>query len=381
MTPEYKFVINLFIVVSVSVLLYGVHLMLFMNAIYLLARKHKAQAHRYFHIVALTVLLLLATVAVIVGIIGSAGGIALAVEVSDKTITTEEQFKGNAVILNILEDTLLLFYSLTNTVADTILLLRLYTVWGRQKRIVVVPVIVVILNNILAILVNVIRLRQSVKDKKNQSISKLDDSSTATIMTITFMIVTLSVNALVTGLIAGRIWWISRKINASYGHKGTQQKYRRAIAIILESGMLYPVLILITVIIGVIIPESPTLSAILAEVVAIAPTLIIVRVAKGITVSDVKTAVHDPGTARLDTGRAEGGGIDAREKLLTVRFASGEANTQLTSGINLTTHASGDTFTSEDSPAINTYHTAQSKMSTAPAVNVTSPGQVHSVSS
>ena len=54
-------------------------------------------------------------------------------------------------------------------------------------------------NSVLAVVVHAIRLRHDVMDRKNQSVSKLAESSI--IMTITFMIVTLSVNALVTGLI------------------------------------------------------------------------------------------------------------------------------------------------------------------------------------
>ncbi|KIK57250.1 hypothetical protein GYMLUDRAFT_247208 [Collybiopsis luxurians FD-317 M1] len=407
MALKYDFVINPFIVIFISVLLYGVHLTLFINAIYLLTRKQRVQAHRYFHIVTLVALFLFATAAIIVDIIGSAGAIIVTFELFDGTITTVEQSNGSILLLNILEEVILLMYSLANIVADAILLFRLYAVWGRRRSVLVVPVIVVILNNILAIIDTAIRLRVNVMvdgPEKNQSMSDSDMfwAENATVMTFTFMIVNLVVNTLVTGLIgespnilgslhfihillafleAGRIWWISRNINALYGRKGSQRKYARVVAIILESGVLYPVSILVALVITQRIPTSPNLFAILAEVVAIAPTLIIVRVAMGVDINEEQGVVYNTGIARIDTERVEGRGKDAQGILSTLMFATGENDTQFTSVVNLSTaHGSCDTSTNEDNRAIKTYHTARSRMSSAPPVRVTSrfltlPGQ------
>ncbi|KIK57254.1 hypothetical protein GYMLUDRAFT_75753 [Collybiopsis luxurians FD-317 M1] len=338
MALQYSFVIDPFIVITIGVLLYGIYLTLLSSAIYLLAWRQSAQGHRKFHIVALVALFIFATAAVVVDIIGSAGAIIVTFEDFDGTITSAEQGKSKALFLNILEETVLLMYSLANIVADIILISRLYIVWGCRKRVVVVPVIIVILNNILAILDATIRLKVVlvVDGPENETMSTSDIfwTENATVMTLSFMIVNLVVNTLVTGLIAGRIWWISRKINASYGRNGSQRKYRRVIAIILESGVLYPVSILIALLIGQLVVPSPNLFAILAEIVAIAPTLIIVRVAMGVDVNDEQTAVYHPEGASSGIRGAEQEGFKEQEKLSALRFASGD-NTQFTSVINL----------------------------------------------
>ncbi|KAF5372276.1 hypothetical protein D9757_009650 [Collybiopsis confluens] len=133
-------------------------------------------------------------------------------------------------------------------VADAILIFRLYAVWGFRKRVIIAPLTITVLNNILAILDAAIRLKVViiVDGPEDQVMSESDIfwAENATTMTLAFMIVNLLVNTLVTSLI--------------------------------ESGMLYPVAILLALVLLHVLSHCPNLFAILAEVVAIAPTLIIV---------------------------------------------------------------------------------------------------------
>ncbi|KAF8823254.1 hypothetical protein HHX47_DHR10000398 [Lentinula edodes] len=149
-----------------------------------------------------------------------------------------------------------MMYSFANVAADAVLLYRLYAVWGFRKRVIIAPLIIAVLNNVLAVLDASIRLKiiLVVDGPEDQIMSPSDIfwTENATIMTLAFMIVNLVTNTLITGLI---------------------------------------VAILVALLIGELVVPNPSLFALLAEVVAIAPTLIIVRVAMGVNV-DI-----DPSTA------------------------------------------------------------------------------------
>ncbi|EEB95309.1 hypothetical protein MPER_05736 [Moniliophthora perniciosa FA553] len=57
-----------------------------------------------------------------------------------------------------------------------------------------------------------------------------------------FVIVNIFTNALVTLLIAGRIFWISHQLRAVLG-RNVMNMYRTIIAITLESGIIYPIIL------------------------------------------------------------------------------------------------------------------------------------------
>ncbi|KIK57248.1 hypothetical protein GYMLUDRAFT_61538 [Collybiopsis luxurians FD-317 M1] len=140
-------------------------------------------------------------------------------------------------------------------------------------------------------------------------------------------------------------------VSSSYRQKGTQQNYRRVVAITLESGVLYPVVIFVVLVVGQLIPTTPNLFAILAEVVAIALVPIIMRLTLGDNINDERTSTHNPELVESDIRRAEEGSMNSRERPSTFE--------------------GGDTSTVEDNDT--TYHPAQSNMSLAPFSNTTSP--------
>ncbi|KAK1223679.1 hypothetical protein PQX77_013437 [Marasmius sp. AFHP31] len=87
-------------------------------------------------------------------------------------------------------------------------------------------------------------------------------------------------NLLITTLTASRIWWLSRKARESNPDSGAHRLYVRIVAIILESGSLYPIVSFIDIglsenasKIGVPIRLLPTVTLI----AGIAPALMIVR--------------------------------------------------------------------------------------------------------
>ncbi|KAJ3889141.1 hypothetical protein GG344DRAFT_79073 [Lentinula edodes] len=283
MAFKYAFVINPFIVISIGVMLYGFYLALFPTALYHLCRNRGGWSHK-FSIAALVALFIFATTALVLDIIGSAGAIILTFEDFDGTVVSAAQGKSKALFLNILEELVLMMYSFANVAADAVLLYRLYAVWGFRKRVIIAPLIIAVLNNVLAILDASIRLKiiLVVDGPEDQIMSPSDIfwTENATIMTRAFMIVNLVTNTLITGLI---------------------------------------VAILVALLIGELVVPNPSLFALLAEVVAIAPTLIIVRVAMGVNVDiDPSTANN---TGSLNTVPMSVGGNEG-PKVSALRFAS-----------------------------------------------------------
>ncbi|THV00206.1 hypothetical protein K435DRAFT_611598, partial [Dendrothele bispora CBS 962.96] len=87
---------------------------------------------------------------------------------------------------------------------------------------------------------------------------------------------------------AGRIWWIGRQVSK---HLGSEQSRvtRYNMAICFESGVIYPLALLPAFVINL----SDTslvfvdLTPVLIQIVGIAPTLIVVRIALGISIENV----------------------------------------------------------------------------------------------
>ncbi|KAJ7655880.1 hypothetical protein B0H17DRAFT_1098788 [Mycena rosella] len=121
-----------------------------------------------------------------------------------------------------------------------------------------------------------------------------------------------STNVLASGLAAGRIWWISRRAATLLGRKSRMKmKYWYLTAILVESGVIHPAGLIITIALF-LSPATPTVSVLISigalyHLVGIAPTLIIVRVGLGVSTDDVDKCVTIT-NSRLPT---RGRGIDA----------------------------------------------------------------------
>ncbi|KAJ7630243.1 hypothetical protein FB45DRAFT_531395 [Roridomyces roridus] len=94
---------------------------------------------------------------------------------------------------------------------------RCYVIWGRNKAVVVLPVMLVLCTAALAV-----------------AIQYSLDSVTAT--QVGFLSIAIT-NFVLTGLTAGRIWWLKRQ--SSHPKNPLGKRYNNAIAIIIESGALY----------------------------------------------------------------------------------------------------------------------------------------------
>jgi len=147
-----------------------------------------------------------------------------------------------------------------------------------------------------------------------------------------FMIVNAISNMLMTLMIAGRVWWLSRSLQKGLpsGVHLSHDWYHRTLAVVTESGMIYPVYLTLQTIllsdpVDINIPNYVCIGTI---IVGLAPTLIAVRVGLGSTVdnqslpsatlqSELIFATHprSPFTHVLDIAPAGDEDISARSSI------------------------------------------------------------------
>ncbi|GJJ15537.1 hypothetical protein Clacol_009815 [Clathrus columnatus] len=156
-------------------------------------------------------------------------------------------------------------YATNNILADGLVIYRCYIVWGYNWKVIIVPVIMLIATTVSAYIA-VYNFSQ-VRSGENVFAGSIAAWGTA------LFSLTLATNILVTSLIAGRIWWVSRGHRNHIGRRH-MQKYTQAVAIMY-------------------VANNSALSLIaydaLAQIVGIVPTLIIVRVGLGLTKQDATT--------------------------------------------------------------------------------------------
>ncbi|THU94431.1 hypothetical protein K435DRAFT_860559 [Dendrothele bispora CBS 962.96] len=178
------------------------------------------------------------------------------------------------------------FYVLANIIADTILIHRCYKIWGAKKKIIVLPVFISIINNGLALVSLFTGLIEVIE------VSTYDSS---------FLAVNFLTNLFIPFMIAGRIWWIENQVSELLPSRKSNL-VRRTMAICLESGIMYPLALLPGLVLTFPRPGKPIVwfIPILLQVVGIAPTFIIVRVALGISIENVQDTIRNEENGQRD---------------------------------------------------------------------------------
>lgn len=175
----------------------------------------------------------------------------------------------------------------TNTIlADTLLLFRCYVVWGYRRRVVVGPALLLLAATVCVYLF------------EGASIRLFGHSWVYLAMTFAF-------NVIVTGLTAGRIWYLARRTP----HR---QRYNTSVAILLESGAIYCVYMILDLAFYHNSAGNAVLDAGLIQVVGIVPTLIIVQVGLGRAVHEVEENGACSDCRTITDGRASRFSMDAR---------------------------------------------------------------------
>ncbi|KAJ8085684.1 hypothetical protein PM082_004502 [Marasmius tenuissimus] len=176
-------------------------------------------------------------------------------------------------------------------IMDCFLVQRCYVIWGFRKSILYPFAFIVLVTDGMGFVATAVMI--AAYHQNNLTLYQ----KTFDIMQ-PLVIITVAYDSILTLLTAGRIWWITRKA----GQMAESTAYARydfkvIVATILESGLLYSATLLISVVVprftdpGAhgLSPFDPNVISI--QMAAIAPTLIIVRIAYGQAVESVQQVV------------------------------------------------------------------------------------------
>ncbi|KAI3605484.1 hypothetical protein WG66_005970 [Moniliophthora roreri] len=177
--------------------------------------------------------------------------------------------------------------------ADTMLIHRCYTIWGCRKR-VVLPLIAALSVTHSLVFAAAVMEGIGMYNSKDKWRWALFDK--AALISAGGWNAGAGLNMILTGLTAGRIWWISRQARSILS-QAVNRQYTAIVAIILESGVIYPVLQIAYIIMLRITDPARKgnipvdLFPVVYQTAGIAPTLIIVRAASGRAIESVDQAV------------------------------------------------------------------------------------------
>ncbi|KAF7293171.1 Ras-GEF domain-containing protein [Mycena chlorophos] len=255
---------------AVDSLSFGIYTSLFVQCLHLLY--HTRRAHYRLYLSAMCALYLLSTLHIVLAFTWAA-----ITDTADYAIYEVFSLKqplpvlsrpGDPPVVHALATLIKALWVVSNGIADAVLIHRLYIIWGGNPRAVALPVVSYSLTMISAVV----------------DLLPLPPAATRSALIVAMSSVFLT-NVLSSALTAGRIWFMSRSCKRVVGTK-RRARYTQLMVIILESGLIYPALLVITIAVFVA-PTTPTVAvlscfAVLYHIVGIAPTLIIVRVSSGV---------------------------------------------------------------------------------------------------
>ncbi|KAF7342236.1 hypothetical protein MVEN_01811600 [Mycena venus] len=293
--------------VAVEWFLYGIYVVLFCFCVKTLRRSRVR--HRLALFVAISVIFVFCTLHWILQLV-NAGELLTVLEkmahVKEKVNTDELMKRWNQI--NIVMGAV---YVTSNLIADSIFVYRCYCIWGFRRRIIAVPVTLLIASGCLGY--------------ASVIVCGLEELSEFLFINIFFplaVVFSVLTNVMLMALTAGRIWWIARGARAIMGPAVVQQ-YRTVIAMILESGALYCIPGLLYLITFATRPSSTqVIFAALTQIVGIAPTIIVVRVGLGNSVDSVDSF-------RAGGPAVQGSVLDIRAEVEGLDYWDGEKDQEM----------------------------------------------------
>ncbi|KAF5343280.1 hypothetical protein D9758_016310 [Tetrapyrgos nigripes] len=287
--------LGLIVSLALTGVLYGAYGILFVICMYII-RCRKGTVGKA-HQIALIFLFALATLGFIFGCIESTMGVSALGSVQALRLVSEDTHTASITTQTIVFG----LYTLANTIADIVLIQRCYRIWGFKKRIIVFPAFISAVNNGLALVRTIAMVNDQVQDINSllDTMEKVDGLGATTFKS--FIGVNFFMNLLLPLMMAGRIWWIARQASKCIAiRKNSLTLSRLSLAVCLESGIIYPVALLPPLVIylrqdiyrnAIFINLGGDLIPILIQVVGIAPTFIIVRVALGTSIENVQDTI------------------------------------------------------------------------------------------
>ncbi|KAF7362545.1 hypothetical protein MVEN_00602600 [Mycena venus] len=233
----------------VGTFFYGIYLVLFCICIYILLSRPHNLGNTILLVTAIALFALSTVQAIINLVLGAA-------DIDDIDIPYDQLVDATTVI-----------YAVNNFIADGLVIYRCYVIYNNNVYVVILPIMMLIVGTVFGV--------------------DLDLGAGL------LFILSLATNVLLTVLTAGRIWWICRRSRV-YLKTEEQRRCVSAMAILVESGVIYSATVLAFLVLGAF-PSSEIVREpifqMLNQVMGIAPTLIIVRVGLGVSVKNVKMTV------------------------------------------------------------------------------------------
>ncbi|THU98644.1 hypothetical protein K435DRAFT_838055 [Dendrothele bispora CBS 962.96] len=262
-----------FIPLVMTIFLYGIYTIMFLISVYFLVNHQKIGLK--FYLITLCITFLLATANAVLSAPWEMLSYAIAFSSSSATNYYCDLFKS-------IQGASKIIYIVSNCITDIVLMFRCYLVWASNKKLLVLLVIGSIGNNAFALFASIFFLIKSGPEDviyKSASMSSMS-KDVFDYPRIWFLYINSSVNLVISGLIAGRIWYINHKAQRILPST-ISKRYKSVIFIVLESGSFYSISILLCALTTELISE-PSLTpinnyAILNQVAGIASTMIIVK--------------------------------------------------------------------------------------------------------
>ncbi|KAG7086036.1 hypothetical protein E1B28_003557 [Marasmius oreades] len=264
----------------VMFLLYGFYIAIFALSLRVLLRRNNPISRIYLALViTLFVLATLANICEATGLIQQAVLLLSVLKSKDyfRLIRYLQHDAGKTALSVILNLTNVVM----NVIADFMLIHRCYSIWGSNELMLYsLGLIAFVING--TILGSLIAASVGYNDTSVLSNVLLFEKANK-INTGSWLAVA-AFNLLLTLLMAGRIWWITREIREVMG-KPIVKRYHKLVAVILESGILYSTALLTSIAVNLALDPDDhgylpiDLSVITYQMSGIAPTLIIVRIA------------------------------------------------------------------------------------------------------
>ncbi|KAJ3882100.1 hypothetical protein F5051DRAFT_395541 [Lentinula edodes] len=246
--------------VALEVLLYGIFIVLFSLSIHLFQQKF---APGRLYIIATVFFFLLATVSIILDLVLTC-------------YTWGVAYSAEAAVQAVLES----LFLIAGIFSDVMLIHRCYRLWNSRKRVIILPILGV-LGCFIFWLVTIIKGGAS---SRFEGIALADSLK---VVILIYIFATMVQNLYLSGMIAGRIWWLNRRFKKLFASRRGQ----KFLGPILESASLTPIFLSVWLFLNLSIVgladyglENIIRPCTLTQVVGIASTMIIVRIGLGIDV-------------------------------------------------------------------------------------------------
>ncbi|CAK5266248.1 unnamed protein product [Mycena citricolor] len=181
-------------------------------------------------------------------------------------------------------------FLLADFFGQLVLIYRCYLVWGRNVWAVILPILLAL--GSVSCGMAVTGIVQQTSPTSNQVPVALIPMGDATFS------LSIICNFITTGLIVGRLWILSRGMDAALINGKAQSLAQKAIGIIIESGLLFFLTQFVFIVLFALAhPAQAIIEPIACQVYAISPLLILVRVGMGMSYEQSTFETTDHGRA------------------------------------------------------------------------------------